>query len=66
MPKVRVNGIELYYEESGRGEPLLLIMGFGGDHQAWAFQVPAFEERYRVIRFDNRGAGQSGGAGCAV
>ena len=42
MPKVRVNGIELFYEESGRGEPLVLIMGFGGDHQAWAFQVPAF------------------------
>lgn len=60
MPKVRVNGIELFYEEGGRGEALVLIMGFGGDHQAWAFQVPAFEERYRVIRFDNRGAGQSG------
>src|SRR4029450_2587664 len=61
MPKVRVNGIDLHYEESGGGEPLLMIMGFGGDHQAWAFQVPEFAERYRVITFDNRGAGQSDG-----
>ena len=59
MPKVRANGIDVYYEESGSGEPLLLIIGFGGDHQAWAFQVPAFGERYRVITFDNRGSGQS-------
>ena len=34
-------------------------MGFGGDHLAWAFQVPAFSAKYRVISFDNRGAGQS-------
>jgi 3-oxoadipate enol-lactonase len=59
MPRVRVNGIEVHYVEVGAGEPLLLIMGFGGDHQAWAFQVAAFSERYRVISFDNRGAGQS-------
>jgi len=59
MPKLTINGIELHYVESGRGDPLLLIMGFGGDHQAWALQAPAFSERYRVIAFDNRGAGQS-------
>src|SRR2546427_3279997 len=59
MPKVRVNGIGLNYVEAGSGDPLLLIMGFGGDHQAWAFQTPVFAQRYRVIAFDNRGAGQS-------
>ena len=59
MPKVKVNGIELNYVESGSGDPLLLIMGFGGDHLAWVFQVPAFSGKYRVISFDNRGAGQS-------
>jgi 3-oxoadipate enol-lactonase len=59
MPKVRVNGIGLNYVEAGTGDPLLLIMGFGGDHLAWAFQTPVFAERYRVIAFDNRGAGQS-------
>ena len=34
-------------------------MGWGGDHTAWAFQIPALAARYRVIAFDNRGAGQS-------
>jgi 3-oxoadipate enol-lactonase len=59
MPKVRVNGIELNYVETGTGDPLLLVMGFGGDHLAWAFQVATFGAKYRVISFDNRGAGQS-------
>lgn len=59
MPKIRVGEIELYYVEAGAGEPLLLIMGFGGDHLAWGFQFRVFAERYRVIAFDNRGAGQT-------
>jgi 3-oxoadipate enol-lactonase len=59
MPRILVNGIGLNYVEAGSGEPLLLIMGFGGDHLAWAFQTPVFARRYRVIAFDNRGAGQS-------
>lgn len=60
MPVVRVGDIELYYEESGAGDPLVLIMGLSGDHLAWGFQVPALAERYRVIVFDNRGVGRSG------
>jgi 3-oxoadipate enol-lactonase len=59
MPKLSVNGVELHYVEAGEGDPVLMIMGFGGDHLAWAFQVPALSERYRVITFDNRGVGQS-------
>jgi pimeloyl-ACP methyl ester carboxylesterase len=49
----------MYYVEAGTGDPLVLIMGLGGDHLAWAFQMPAFSERYRVIAFDNRGVGQT-------
>ena len=59
MPKDRVNGIEMFYEEAGRGEPLILIMGIGGDHLAWAFQARALATHYRVVTFDNRGAGQT-------
>jgi pimeloyl-ACP methyl ester carboxylesterase len=59
MPRVRVGDIEVFFMEAGAGEPLLLIMGFGGDHLAWGFQVPAFAARYRVIAFDNRGVGQT-------
>jgi 3-oxoadipate enol-lactonase len=43
----------------GTGEPLVLIMGFGGDHLAWGFQLPALSAGYRAIAFDNRGVGQT-------
>ncbi len=59
MPKVKVGDIQLFYQEAGQGDPLLLIMGWGGDHTAWALQVPAFSAEFRCVTFDNRGAGQS-------
>jgi len=45
--------------EAGAGDPLVLVMGFGGDHLAWGLQIPVFAEKYRVIAFDNRGVGQT-------
>jgi len=61
MAHAGVNGIRLFYEETGAptAPPLVLIMGWGGDHTAWALQAPAFAAEHRVIAFDNRGAGQS-------
>ena len=59
MSTVRVGDVELYFEEHGNGEPLLLIMGLGADSTAWAFQLPAFRERYHTVVFDNRGVGRS-------
>ena len=59
MPTVAANGIDLYYVEAGSGEPLVLLMGFGGDHLSWGFQLGAFSAKYRVIAFDNRGSGRS-------
>ena len=49
----------LYYEETGQGEPLLMVMGLGTDHLGWMLQVPEFSKHYRVITFDNRDVGQS-------
>jgi pimeloyl-ACP methyl ester carboxylesterase len=49
----------LYYEVHGDGEPLLCIMGLGGNIHFWEFQIPAFAGRHRTIAFDNRGAGRS-------
>jgi len=50
----------MYYLEAGAGEPLVLIMGFGGDHTAWAFQIGALSAKYReVIAFDNRSVGRT-------
>jgi pimeloyl-ACP methyl ester carboxylesterase len=55
MPIARVNGIELYYEESGRGFPLVWSHEFGGDHRSWEPQVRYFSRRYRVITYNHRG-----------
>jgi len=59
MPTTRVNGINIYYQEAGAGDPLVLLMGWGGDHTAWALQVAAFSAEFRCISPDNRGAGRS-------
>lgn len=60
MPHVAINdALDIHYQERGRGEPLLLIMGTGADHTFWGYQVPAFAEHYRVIVYDARGVGQS-------
>jgi 3-oxoadipate enol-lactonase len=54
-----VDGTKLYWEESGSGDPLLLIQGLGWSAAMWRQVLPAFEERYRVIRYDARGVGRS-------
>ncbi len=59
MPSAPIRDIMTYYEEAGSGEPLVLIMGLGGDLQGWAFQVPVLAQHFRVITFDNRGAGRT-------
>jgi pimeloyl-ACP methyl ester carboxylesterase len=59
MSIANVDSIELYYEEHGSGDPLLLIMGLAADSMAWLFQVPELSKHYRTITFDNRGVGRS-------
>jgi len=59
MPTVKVGDINIYYEIHGKGEPLLLIMGLGGDTSRWFRVLPILSQRYQVIVFDNRGVGQS-------
>jgi pimeloyl-ACP methyl ester carboxylesterase len=59
MPIAKVNGININYTVEGHGEPLVMIMGLGGDQSAWKHQVSAFKKHYQVITFDNRGVGKS-------
>lgn len=60
MPKVELKtGIRMYYEEYGSGEPLLLVMGTGGDHNLWAQQIPVFGKEFRCIALHNRGMGET-------
>lgn len=59
MPEVQANGINLYYEAYGEGEPLLLIYGLAGRGNGWKFQVEGLSHRFRLITFDNRGVGET-------
>jgi 3-oxoadipate enol-lactonase len=51
--------VNLHWESTGDGEPVLLIMGLGMNATAWWRTVPVLAERFRVIAFDNRGVGRS-------
>lgn len=59
MPKAKLNGVNMAYDVSGQGEPLVLIMGLGGTRGSWVFQKRAFSKHFRVITFDSRGIGKS-------
>jgi len=59
MPQVRAHGIDIYYEITGSGEPLLLIAGLGYGLWMWHKMIPGLAEHFQVIAFDNRGAGQT-------
>ena len=62
MPYVRsTDGCRIHYEVTGRksAPPVLMIQGLGMDKHGWIMQRLAFSWRYRVIAFDNRGAGRS-------
>lgn len=59
MPHVQHAGANIYWEETGRGAPLLLIMGLGATLQWWNRLVPVVSPRFRTILFDNRGVGRS-------
>lgn len=59
MPLVTNQGAKIYWDEQGRGAPLLLIMGLGASSVFWWRVRPKLAARYRTIALDNRGAGQS-------
>lgn len=49
------DGVTLYYEETGAGEPLIFVHEFAGDARSWEPQVRHFSRRYRCITFNARG-----------
>ena len=59
MPHKSVNGIQIYYEEQGKGEPLLLINGLAFPLDLWFAQIQELSRDFRVIALDNRGIGRS-------
>jgi len=59
MPHQTVNGISIYYEEQGKGDPLLLINGLAFPMDLWYAQIADLSKDFRVIALDNRGIGRS-------
>ena len=59
MPRVCVNGLELYYEIEGDGEPVVLIPGFAAGGWIWFKQTADLSRSFRVIIFDPRGVSAS-------
>ncbi len=55
MPIASVNRVELYYEETGHGAPLVWVHEYGGDLRSWEPQVRHFARRYHVVRYNHRG-----------
>ncbi|HET7597521.1 MAG TPA: alpha/beta hydrolase [Burkholderiales bacterium] len=55
MPYALSRGTRLYFEEWGRGTPIVFVHEFSGDLESWAAQVARFSRRYRCIAFNARG-----------
>ena len=51
--------VRLYYEETGKGSPVLLIHGFGASTFTWRHIAPELAKTHRVIAVDLKGFGQS-------
>lgn len=62
MSYVHSNGIRLWYQRAGHGEPVLLIMGSGAAGHVWdMYQAPALRQGgYQTVVFNNRGIPPSG------
>lgn len=60
MPKVFVNGVNMFYKTIGEGYPLVGIMGLGGNMDWWfdSFQ-DEISKHYKFIMLDNRGSGRT-------
>jgi len=60
MAQTLVNGVELFHDEVGSGEPVLLHHGYTGSHDVWLREIASrLADRYRCIVMDARGAGDS-------
>jgi pimeloyl-ACP methyl ester carboxylesterase len=59
VPRISVNGLKLYYEIEGDGEPVILIPGFAAGRWIWFKQTSDLSREFRVITFDPRGVSAS-------
>ena len=66
MPVLTLPDVALHYEIGGAGPPLMLIAGMASDSASWAPLLPALEDRFTVIRPDNRSTGRTAPADAPV
>ena len=59
MPDARINGVRIWYKETGEGDPVMQIHGAGFGHFNFATATPVLSRSFRCIDFDMRGYGQS-------
>lgn len=59
MPRVKTNGVELFYERVGSGEPLVLVHGLLFSAESWRDQLDALSAEYDCIAVDLRGQHRS-------
>jgi pimeloyl-ACP methyl ester carboxylesterase len=59
VAKAKLNGIEIDYEVTGRGRPVILGHGYGATRRMWSGQHATLGDRYRLITWDMRGHGQT-------
>jgi pimeloyl-ACP methyl ester carboxylesterase len=59
MAFATVNGVRLYYEIHGTGDPIVLIPGLGLDHFYFQYAIPELQRHFQVVAYDPRGTGDS-------
>ena len=59
MAYLTVNGVELFYEDEGAGQPVVFLHGWGTSGRVWGGQLPDLVQDHRVITVDWRGCGRS-------
>jgi 3-oxoadipate enol-lactonase len=60
MPKIEIQGVELFYETRGEGPPIVFHHAHTGTHAVWDEVVASLCDRHRCVSLDARGVGESG------
>lgn len=55
MPHAERDGVQLYFEDTGEGAPILFLHEYGGDHRSWRLQVDHFARTHRCVVTSARG-----------